>query len=122
MTVEELIQLKHDLDKSSDLLNEKIVQYEEDLKKLGLGVQVWVKLSENTEIGYQKFEGEWSVVIRYDDFGEYKISRLLRSSRNLRLYGYKNINLLIPALEAAATVLLKKINKALNNEEDLEND
>ena len=50
LTSQELIQLKHDLDRVSDELTKKIVQYEIDLKTLGLGVEAWVKLSENTSL------------------------------------------------------------------------
>lgn len=110
---ENLLKIKEELNRTSDELNKKILEFEEYLKKLSMGVPVWINITPTTALGYQKFEGEWAIVIRYDEFGKEKVTVLYRSTRTLRLYGYKHLHELLPALEKAADSLLTRMKKEL---------
>lgn len=65
----------NELNCASDELGKTVAQFEEALKKLNLGVAVWVKLSvrgpepqnewdESGELGYAKINGKWGIAVR----------------------------------------------------------
>ena len=112
---EELLELKQELDKTTELLNQKIQIFENDLQKLSLGIAVWINLSEKTRLGYNRFGDKWQILVEYEDFGERKTLPLLRSARTLRVYCYKHLPELLPALKEAAKSILEKIQKEINN-------
>jgi len=125
MTSEELIQLRNELDTASDTLNRKIGLFEKDLGILKMGVQVWVTISEGTQLGYIKYQGVWRVCVRFND--NYSpdeplmvIRPLVNCERGLRYHGYKHIDKLVPEIEKQGKALLIKINRVLSGAGDRE--
>lgn len=118
--IERLLKLRDELNTVSDEINKGIAEFEADLKKVSMGVEVWLKLSETSFIGYRRFEGDWKIIIRHKDFpgGEEKVTPLDRSTRTLRLHGYRNMHLLLPAIEKCAERLTIRMRKALGGIDD----
>lgn len=117
--VTKILQVRDKIDNLTEELNKRIIAFEEDLKKLRIGIPTWINISSNTRLGYIKFEGNWCVVVQSKlDDKQQPILPLTKSTRTLRLYGYKHLNLLIPAIQSAAESFLAKLESELNHEPD----
>lgn len=104
--IERLLALKQALGTATDELNRRILAFEADLKQIGIGVPVWVELTPTTKLGYGKWEGDWHILVQYRDFEEDKTNSLTHASRGIRLYCYRHLHLLLPAIEHEAAKLL----------------
>lgn len=111
--IEKLLQIKIELNNLTEELNKRILEFEADLKKLEIGIPIWIKLTEDTKLGYTKYNGEWHITVQYKDGQEDKINSLVHATRGVRLYCLKHLYLLLPALETAANEFLEKMKKEL---------
>lgn len=107
--MESLEKLRDPLNHYSDLLNNKWLLFIDDINKLGLGVRVWVDVSNNTKMGYDKFNGKWSIFVNYDTHGVRESRDILDAPRELRLYLFKHRHLLLGALETRAKAFLEEL-------------
>jgi hypothetical protein len=112
--VEKLLKTREKLSEATNLLNTAINAFEQELKTIGMGVPVSVKISETVFLKYCRCNGEWRVMIAYTDVNDKEIIQpLVESTRTIRLHGYKHRMELLPALEAAAESLAERMKKAL---------
>jgi hypothetical protein len=109
--IETLLKLKQDLDAETDVINKRIIEFQNDLKKLGMGVTAWVKISPNTELGYTRRDGDWKIVVHYDDYGTDLRMPALDCNRGLRLHTVKHMHKLLPAIEEEAKRLLERMKR-----------
>lgn len=114
---EKVQELKQRLDTLSNQLTERIHHEEEKLHALGLGIQCWVKTSDQLKIGYVREKGRWQLCIREND--EYTWP-MKDAPRNYKLHGARNIGLLHEALIKTAEGYIGKIEKYLMGEPDPE--
>lgn len=118
--VEKLVALKARLNEVSDALTGRILLFEEELNKMGLGVAVWSKVTggdSDTRLGYRRYKGQWRFMIRYlNDEGEDVMATMQDAPRALRLHAYKHRMELVSAIMAAAESLANRIEKAMEGE------
>jgi len=118
--IESLVQLRDNLNTATEQINKKIEQFETDLQTLGMGVQLWVKIPESEiAIGYIKFNSKWKICLKFNSVGDTQeviIKELAACDRGLRYFGYKYIDLLVPAIKETAEKMLIKMNKVLGIE------
>jgi len=112
--VEKLLKIKQELNRVTDLLNTAILAFEQELKTIGIGVPVTVKISDEVFLKYGKFGDSWRVMASYTNADNNEITLpLVECTRTIRLHGYKHRMELLPHLEAAAESLTKRMEKAL---------
>jgi hypothetical protein len=58
-----LSEVAHDINNSSDYLNEVVDRIQEKLNELNLGISVWYEEGTELDIGYTKLDGKWGLVI-----------------------------------------------------------
>lgn len=115
--IDELLIVVQELNTKSDEMTRRIEVFEEDLKKLGVGLTCWVKVDETLRVGYMKFGGEWklaSELTSEDDKKSYM--PLIHTNRGIRLAGYNRRNEILVELLETAKKLSKKLDESLNGE------
>lgn len=113
------------LNKASDELNRSVAALDEALRKLNIGLTVWVTFRnrgvedeefDSDQIGYSKLEGKWGIAIRRV-WGNYNTERFgdegpwffNDSPRELRLLAVDQIPQLIEALSNEALKTTEKV-------------
>lgn len=109
--VEHLLTVKQRLNAATDILNQKIEEFEAELRQLSVGVPVSVKIPDSTVfLKYGKWQKNWRVLVSYQDDSEEEVTVPLReATRTVRLYGYRHRMLLLPAIEKAAESLTRRM-------------
>jgi len=118
MTETELTDLKDRLNSVSDRLNLLITQEEAYLHALGLGVQTFIKIDNESgskvRLGYSKLNGAWKIVLReYENEIQYEDRPLDRVARGIRFHIAKRLPELRAAVIQNAKELADKIEKFL---------
>ena len=117
MKIEDLKEIGEKLTLISDEMNKNIVLFEEQLKTFNIGIQVFVDITPNTQLGYGRLDSkDWHLIIKTKQFEQTEVWPLANSPRGLRLLGYKHMYEIIPALKSAALVLCEQIETALKME------
>ncbi len=128
-----LLSVSRDLNNISDELGKYISELDSALKKLNLGVAVWVRVSiaqgpgetwfEEEEIGYAKADGRWGICLRKtvgdenDDPTEYREERwpFNDAPRRFRIEAIDHIPELVEKLSIEATKTTKEIRERLED-------
>lgn len=121
MIDDKLLQLKTRLDEQSQWLNSEIINFEDRLKELGLGIAACVQLSDKTKLCYRRVNAKsgWKLTIHTTEDGESQWWILTQAPRTLRLYAYKNLDKLLDGIYETGLGLLKKLEEANKLAEEL---
>lgn len=117
--IDDLLIIKAELDAKSDVLTQRIIEFETNLNKLGIGLQVWIPLGENLRLGYTKHENKWQLVSELTQDETKKVIAIIHTSRFIRLSTYKNMHKLLPALLETAKSFNQKLDDALLGTNDV---
>jgi len=120
-TIEELLTLRNELMANTEILQAKILEFEEELNKLGIGLACWIKADETLRVGYFRFRTGWHLAAEVtNEDGIKNIKPLTQSSRGARLYGYKHRDELLQELLETARKFNTKMIRTLNDEKEVD--
>lgn len=109
-------ELRDRLNYLSDRLTQRILEEEGKLKEMGLGVQTWIKTTDNLEIGYSRLNGTWRLCVR--EIGGVGTWPLADAPRAYRLHGLKHLSELRAAMMRTAEALADRMERFLNGQDD----
>jgi hypothetical protein len=116
--ISNLLAVKASLNANSDELNKRILAFEDEMNKLAVGLAVWIKLDNEIRLGYIRFEKVWHLVIEHNQGGDKEIQVLTHATRYHRLFCYRHLRELLPALLETATKFNSKIEAALKGDKE----
>jgi len=116
--IEELKPLAEELNAQSNDLNQIITAISERLASLNLGIEVWFPSESNSDIGFGKVDGRWTLAVRTgqrQDGGEFitlGVTPLTKCSRDKRIEGLAFVPQIVTRLSIETAGRLKKIAEA----------
>ena len=100
---EKLRKTAQEVNDASNGLNGPIHAMNDALKEMNLGVQVWVTVDDNLELGYAKVDGAWGISIREVEAIHVRKSWLFsKAPRAYRIVAVEELPALVRALTIAA--------------------
>lgn len=112
MALEQAQGTKRKAEKVTEQLNARILQAEQALQELALGVQASVDFGMGYRLSYEKFSGEWRLVVRTIQSTE-EPRLLLSCSRVLRIDGARSLSELVSRLCRAVESEMEFVHQAI---------